>query len=66
MEKENNNKENDFCSIPNLKKEYDLDEINDLDANTIFYSGTGRDKDGRNFNFSGTCDGKLKSKKEIL
>jgi len=64
LERENKNKDKDWCSIPNLKKEFDLDEITNFQKISENYSGTGRDKDGKNFRFSGTCDGKEKSKTE--
>ncbi|GAG23737.1 unnamed protein product, partial [marine sediment metagenome] len=53
MEKKNNN-DKDRCSIPNLKKEFDLDEIKNLQVDSENYSGTGS-KDGKNYKFSGTC-----------
>jgi len=64
MDKENKN--TDLCSIQNIKKEFGLENITNFYSDSNGFSGTGKDKDGKNFIISGKCNGKKKSKNEDL
>ncbi len=60
MTEENSN--DSFCRIPEIKKNNDLENITFFDSNGVTYFAAGKDKKGKNFYVIGTCDGKYQHK----